>query len=386
MVRILVFGGWFGSGNLGDDAILIGLRRVLNKTIKDAEIVALSSNPDYTRRVCGVEAIRLQGPRSILRWNRTSLESYQRAFRDADACIVSGGTPIYDYGHITRTFHFGLPKILGKRLFCFGIGVKPIRSLRGAHLLRALLNRVDRISTRDRPSSAELMKLGFEKPVVVTGDSALYLVAAEPDVGVRKLTECGVDTTRPMAAICPRALSTDHRAHYHEPISAKAIYGIRHSVAKVADHLSGLGYEVVFLPMHRIPPDDDLMEIESIVQLMQSEAPKVVDLGLLPGEAMALLGRMRLVLGLRLHSLILAAAQGIPIVGVDYDPKIRGFMELSGVSDLLCRPADPSNTFIENVEKALDGEEALRKKLLSACDGMRSRIEEEARRVAVCLG
>jgi polysaccharide pyruvyl transferase WcaK-like protein len=386
MTKILVFGGWFGSGNLGDDAILIGLRRVLNNVMKDVEIAALSSNPDYTRRVCGVEAIRLQGPRSIIRRNRAFIESYHVAFRDADMCIVSGGTPIYDYGHLSRIIHFYFPKTLGKKLYCFGIGVKPISSRGGARLLRALLHGVDRISVRDRLSKAELGRIGVEKPVVVTSDSALYLVPAEPAVGLRKLSECGVDTNKPMVAICPRALSTNHRAHYHEPISARAISAIRRSVARVADHLSGLGYEVVFLPMHKVPPDDDLVETGSIARLMRIEAPKIVDVDLQPGEAMAVLGRMRLVFGLRLHSLIFAAAQGVPIVGVDYDPKIRGFMELAGVSDYLCKPTDPPRVFVEKVEKALEGEDALSKMLLSSCESMRSRIEEEARQIGICFG
>lgn len=386
MAKILVFGGWFGSGNVGDDAILIGLKRVLEKVVPDAEVVALSSNPDHTRRVCGVDAIRLQGPRSFILQNWAADASYHKAFKDADACIISGGTPIYDYGHLSRAFHFSIPKFLGKKLFCFGIGVKRIRSRMGARLLRALLQRADRISTRDRISRAELRRLGIDKPVVVTGDSALNFVPAESTVGLRKLAECGVDTARPMVAVCPRALSKDHRVHYIEPISLKAISDIRHSVARVADHLSGLGYEVVFLPMHRFPLDDDLREIESIMQLMSGEAPKVIDVDMLPEEVMAVLGRMRLVVGLRLHSLILAAAQGIPAVGVDYDPKIRGFMELAGVRDYLLEPSDPADTFIRRVEMALEEREALKKKLLRSCEDMRDRIEREARWVAACIG
>ena len=50
-MRFVVFGGWFGSGNLGDDAILIGLRRILTGIYPDAEVVALSTDPEYTKRV-----------------------------------------------------------------------------------------------------------------------------------------------------------------------------------------------------------------------------------------------------------------------------------------------------------------------------------------------
>jgi polysaccharide pyruvyl transferase WcaK-like protein len=385
LVRFVVLGGWFGSGNLGDDAILIGLKRVLTGVLPDSEIVAISSNVGYTRRVCGVDAIQLLSPLSKMRGDGASVGGYYRTFRGADACIVSGGTPIYDYGHISRIIHFCLPKALKKKLFLFGIGVKPVRSRIGGRLIRALIQQADLVSMRDRLSRDELLRLGIDEPVEVTGDSGLFLTPEKPAVGLRKLMECGVDVSKPMAAICPRALSTEHRILYHEPLSEPAISGIRRDIAWVADWLSESGYEVVFIPMHGVPPDDDVHEIHVIMGLMRRGEPKVVGVDMLPGEAMAVLGRMKLVFGMRLHSLILAAAQGVPFVGVDYDPKIRGFMELAGVEGLLCRLTDGSGAYIEVVEGALNGGEALRARLLRSCGDMREAIVLEARRLAAAL-
>ena len=42
--RILVFGGWFGSKNIGDDAILIGIKNVFEKFSSDISFVAFSSD------------------------------------------------------------------------------------------------------------------------------------------------------------------------------------------------------------------------------------------------------------------------------------------------------------------------------------------------------
>jgi polysaccharide pyruvyl transferase WcaK-like protein len=227
--------------------------------------------------------------------------------------------------------------------------------------------------------------MGVDKPVEVTGDSGLFLTPEKLAVGLSKLLECGVDVSKPMAAICPRALSTKHRILYHEPLSEPVISGIRRDIAWAADWLSESGYEVVFIPMHRVPPDDDIREIRAIMGLMRRGEPKFVGADMLPGEVMAVLGHMRLVLGMRLHSLILAVAQGVPFVGVDYDPKIKGFMELAGVEGLLCRPTDGSGAFIEVVERALNGGEALRARLLHSCNDMRAGIVLEARRLATAL-
>ena len=44
----------------------------------------------------------------------------------------------------------------------------------------------------------------------------------------------------------------------------------------------------------------------------------------------AVLSRMRMVVSMRLHGLIFAAGQGIPLVGVVYDPKVSAFLRYIG--------------------------------------------------------
>ena len=40
---------------------------------------------------------------------------------------------------------------------------------------------------------------------------------------------------------------------------------------------------------------------------------------------MGITKRLEMIIAMRLHSLIYAATQGIPMVGIVYDPKIEGF-------------------------------------------------------------
>ena len=44
----------------------------------------------------------------------------------------------------------------------------------------------------------------------------------------------------------------------------------------------------------------------------------------------AILSRMKAVVSMRLHGLIFAAGQGVPLVGVVYDPKVRAFLRYIG--------------------------------------------------------
>jgi polysaccharide pyruvyl transferase WcaK-like protein len=41
-MKIIAYGGWYGSGNIGDDAILIGIRNIFRKVRPEIGIVALS--------------------------------------------------------------------------------------------------------------------------------------------------------------------------------------------------------------------------------------------------------------------------------------------------------------------------------------------------------
>lgn len=384
-MRLLVFGGWFGSGNIGDDAILIGLRRILHKAVPDSEITAISIKPEQTIRICGVGAIPLLSPLRPLRRGAEPIRAYFKVFRDTDACIVSGGTPVYDYDHLSRSLHFSLSYLLGDKLVCFGIGVKPITSPVGLGLIRTLLGRAGLISVRDLISKSELLKFGVNTRVRVTGDSSLFMEPASPRDGLRKLIEAGVDISKPMVAVCPRALSTEYRKHYHESLTEREIFSIRRALSGVSDHLLKMGFEVVFMPMHRDPFDDDLKEISFIMNQMGSSEPKVVQNELSPEEVMTVLGKMRLVVGLRLHSLIFAARQGVPIVSIDYDQKIRGFMELAEVGGYLCNPVDPVESIIGKAEAALAESDDITSRLRKSCKKMRLRIEAEAKRVAKVL-
>jgi polysaccharide pyruvyl transferase WcaK-like protein len=366
-LRLVVFGGWFGSRNLGDEAILIGLRNVLSASMPGVELVALSTDPEYTERVCGVESVKLRSPRSLVR-NR---EEYLRVFDEADGCIVSGGTPIYDYGHLSRAIHMAVPAIKGKPLVFFGVGAKPLPSFKGRGVTRLLLRGAKLISTRDTPSRAVLTRL-TRTPIVVTGDSALHMERTEEE------------PRESLALICPRRLSLDHRRSYHQPLSSSEINRIRHMVARAADRLVSMGYSVRFTPYHTKAPDDDRHEITRVMNLMRGEAgtlPRPAS----PGAALRLAAEASLVVGLRLHSLVLAGLAGTPVSSVGYDIKIDGFMGLAGASQYLCHAGDGLDALSDRVDRLIEEREEATRTLKDNVEMMRRRISSESVKVARLL-
>ncbi|NMB11692.1 MAG: hypothetical protein GX977_05340, partial [Firmicutes bacterium] len=51
-------------------------------------------------------------------------------------------------------------------------------------------------------------------------------------------------------------------------------------------------------------------------------------------EALALFGEADYCLGMRLHSLIFAAVQEVPMLGIAYDPKVEEFLRQLGLEEL----------------------------------------------------
>ena len=101
-------------------------------------------------------------------------------------------------------------------------------------------------------------------------------------------------------------------------------------------------------------------------------------------QVFGILARMKTVVGIRLHSLMFSAGQGVPVVGMSYDIKVDGFLKYIGSrtclqlqtvrAEPLCRLID------ECVSGALDGE------VRRTAGMLREREQENVRCAALLLG
>ena len=181
--------------------------------------------------------------------------------------------------------------------------------------------------------------------------------------------------------ICPRFLSSDNRSHYHDPVREDGAASIRLGLARLADTLLREGRQVLFVPFHAAEGDNDMREIGVVRAAMRERGAAVLDHTPSPAAAASLLGSASLVVGLRLHSLILAASLSVPVVSVGYDEKIAGFLDMAGVPECLAEPADLSRKAFD----ALDRRERLGGILRESCAGMKTRVMREAKVVAGLL-
>lgn len=378
--RILIIGGWFGSHNAGDEAILITLRELLSNEYPNSEIFAYTIDHQYTRNVCQVTPVYAPQDVSFF-WRAVAL---YRAYRSMDVFVISGGTPIFDYYYLSRLFHFGIPLLHRIPMVYLGIGLKPITSWYGKLFFRFVLGRSRYISARDPEVIEHLRAMGISNEIELTADSAI-LLPVESDRAKPLLAEAGVRSDAPVIGICPIYLSENYKDHYHEPVPSDCRNRSYLALAHVADALIEEGKQVVFVPMHQVPPDDDRVPIQQIVEQM-SETPIVIEQPEDPRVVTAILSSMDMLVGMRLHSLVLASSQHVPIVSIGFDMKVGGYMRYLGLSQYHQEIAElEAARLLETVHQCWDARQEVRQHLVKTMDGwrtlIRASIHEAATRI-----
>lgn len=303
----VVLSGYFGFNNAGDEAILAATVAALRELLPEVEITVLSHTPAETAAAYGVEAVE-----------RGNLTAVARALKTADLLVSGGGSLLQDVtSNRSIPYYLGvvaLAKLYGKRVMLYGNGVGPVRGKFNRLLVRWLGNLVDRITVRDAGSAAVLAELGVTRPPVeVTADAVFTLTPARREVAEGVLSRAGVLPGRPRLGVSVRPWR--HLERYKE------------ALARAADTFAAVEEaEVVFLPM-QYPAD-----VEASLQVagFMGRPARVVSERCDVPTVMALYGAMDVVLGMRLHALIFAALQGVPHLGVVYDPKVASFLEIVG--------------------------------------------------------
>ena len=104
-----------------------------------------------------------------------------------------------------------------------------------------------------------------------------------------------------------------------------------------------------------------------------------------PEEWMALAGQMDLFLGMRLHALIFAAAMGVPLVGLSYDPKIDSLLSRLGGSPAASLAAFDAAAVRQALRDTWNVRALRRVQLQEAVSELAAAAEVNARRAADLL-
>ena len=304
----VVICGAYGRGNAGDDAILEAILQEMRSIDPDMPITVLTKDPKATRLTYRVRTA-----------GRMDVGTWKKAMRHAGLYINGGGSLIQDVTS-RRSLWFYLHNIqaahkAGCKVQMYGCGIGPVLREQHRKLAASVLNAsVDVITLREPDSLKELQSMGVTKPeILLTADPALTLPAASEDEIDSVLLRAGIP---PHGKYLCFALRNWKGFEDKAPLFAQAAkyayetYGLTPVFAAVEKHLDPVAGRLAAAGL-------------DIPHYFLDDAGSA-------GTIIGALSRMQAVVSMRLHALIFAAGQGIPLAGVVYDPKVSAFLRYIG--------------------------------------------------------
>lgn len=301
MKKILI-SGYYGFGNIGDEAILQSMIQEFN-AVSGVDITVLSQNPDMTQSQFGVKAV-----------DRSKLFSLIKAIRKNDTLISGGGSLLQESTGRLSIFYYlfiyFVALLFRKDIIIFSHGIGPVHRNISKKLIKFVFNRVEHISVRDNQSKVELVSYGIKaEKIHVTADPVLGFESFGKDKGIDFLKQYdGYDPTLPTIGFA---------------LKESKQHDISEEIVKTIDGLKQEPCNIVMLPFHF---KEDQRIISNVMKASKHNVIGLCDH--MPLETVfSTIESFDVLVGVRLHALIFSSVSHTPVVGITYDPKIDAFLE-----------------------------------------------------------
>ena len=301
--------GYYGFGNAGDEAILSALcADLVSLGIGKQQIYALSANPTQTEKTHGVNAV-----------DRYDYRKIYALLRQTNLFISGGGSLLQDStSWRTIPYYLGIIEMARARgvpVIVYGQGIGPVKNPVYRLWIRRVMNNVEQVILRDRPS-AELLERWKVK-------SDLIRVTSDP-----------VFRWEPQW----------QRAHFPGITLNLRPYGLWKSdfhawVDVIRTWMHKFNWPVYFVPLG--PGDQEMgIELNHEIRELQVLRPRCWQ------EAAQSMASTEVSISMRLHGLIFAAMGGSLPIGLEYDPKVAAIANQLGV---LVHGASPTRQLTQDI-------------------------------------
>lgn len=298
-MRFLI-SGYYGFGNLGDEALLSVIVSQLKARYPYAEIDVLSAKPEDTAHELRVEATP--------RWDAKAI----RGAIDRADVVISGGGGLLQNATSLRSlvYYAGIVRAAAKanrKAMIFAQSVGPL-DFWGRALVKECCKGVSAATVRDKRSLqtlAPLLPSGTK--LEQTADPVFLYDAPEEETD---LSSEGIGAGSDPLVI----------------VSVRKAAGMKDRLDIVARAVDRLAKQhdarVAFLPIGGTPD----AEVSTLVIRKCKSAPVLLPECSLE-RAANIIRRAKAVVGMRLHALILAARYAVPFLAMPYDPKVGALCE-----------------------------------------------------------
>jgi polysaccharide pyruvyl transferase CsaB len=281
--------GYYGMGNAGDEALLVSLLQMLPESV---EPIVLSGNPQATKKSYGVASC-----------DRKSTFALLKVLSQSDVFIWGGGSLMQDSTSLASPIYYAglmaLAQQKGLKTIAWAQGIGPLNKPLTRWLTKQVLLGCNVISVRDQ-ASAQLLHNWQLKPVI----------APDPVWALQSKTPPALpDTDKPIVAVVLRSHPLLTPEHLQTLISALHDFQIKSNS---------------FILLIPFQPAQDQAIAEQVAAQLQQDCT-IISISN-PQQLKGLFKEVTMAIGMRLHSLIMAAGAGCRCFALSYDPKVSQLM------------------------------------------------------------
>jgi polysaccharide pyruvyl transferase CsaB len=281
--------GYYGMGNAGDEALLVSLLQMLPTEV---EPIVLSGNPQATKKSYGVASC-----------DRKSTFALLKVLQQSDVFIWGGGSLMQDATSIASPIYYAglmaLAQQRGLKTIAWAQGIGPLNKSLTRWLTKQVLLGCNAVSVRDQ-ASAKLLSNWQIKP----------LIAPDPVWALQSQTPPTLpDTDKSMVAVVLRS---------HPLLTPERLQTL---IQALQDFQTKSNSFILVIPFQ--PAQDQAIAEQIASQLQQDYAIMSIPN---PQQLKGLFKKVKMAIGMRLHSLIMAAAEGCRCFALSYDPKVAQLM------------------------------------------------------------
>lgn len=322
-------------GNRGDLASRWGLLRALEQIgLRDVTVFRHLAGDVPPLPYCSLQYRPLRN----LSLDKVAL----KAFRQADTVLWAVGLDMQDDSSLVRLLYlwvtFCLYRLLGLRIICLFQGAGPITTPVGKMLARAALEKVETFVARD-PGTFALIKRINPRTNCILAHDAIFLPGLEDDISLLSPKEHilldGLFANSNQAVV---GLNIRQWFHFRSSIlpyqlarqsyrkrSERQMQQVIRAAAQLIEMLRQHRARVLLISAYQpdiVPWEDDLPWLEQVKDRFTQDSEVVlVNMPLSIPAYFALMSRLDLMIGMRLHSSLIALRYGIPAVNLSYTLK-----------------------------------------------------------------
>jgi polysaccharide pyruvyl transferase CsaB len=281
--------GYYGMGNAGDEALLVSLLQMLPESV---EPIVLSGNPQSTKKSYGVTSC-----------HRKSTFALLKILSQSDVFIWGGGSLMQDATSIASPIYYAglmaLAQQRGLKTIAWAQGIGPLNKPLTRWLTKQVLWGCNAISVRDQ-ASAQLLSNWHIEPII----------APDPVWALESKTPPPLpDTDKSMVAVVLRS---------HPLLTPERLQTL---ISALQDFQTKSNSFILLIPFQ--PAQDQAIAEQIATQISQNI--KIMSVAH-PQQLKGLFKKVTMAIGMRLHSLIMAAAEGCRCFALSYDPKVSQLM------------------------------------------------------------